>query len=130
MYKTPDLNNPNFGTKTSINKNKSLKAWCKISLGKKNRWNIYSKSHYNLWTPTFQWHASVLELITLLVRAAYQTLLKSLCTGFYSLILSPVDTKETGYLETCSIVMSCEMKFYCDHWNSNINYRTLQSKYK
>lgn len=37
MYKTLDLNNQNSGTKASINKNKSVKAPLKTTLGKKNK---------------------------------------------------------------------------------------------
>lgn len=47
MYQTPDLNNQNSGTETSIIK-KSEKAWRKITIGKKKKWNIYSMSHSHL----------------------------------------------------------------------------------
>lgn len=47
MYQTPDLNNQNSGTETSIIK-KSEKAWCTITIGKKKKWNIYSMSHSHL----------------------------------------------------------------------------------
>ena len=102
MYQTPDLNNQNSGTETSIIKNKSAKDWCKITIGKKKKWNIYSMSHSHLRT------------------YFYGTLL--FWTLLFSKILPPCTVLVTlpHCLRNRMLRIRLHIYEYGDHWKSDI----------